>query len=227
MEQMTDEVSFGDKRVEITSYDRYKGRKGFTDRITILSSTVSHAWRHYPPRSNSSPGAFRCLSTPTQRATCCEILGAPEQRFGLTLFKYQTDDNGNLLDPTKCGGKIFFWVISETRYNELSALHAKWALLDAGEKEKQFDMTMNCTEEQYQKMTIQPCPEAHWKTKESWYKALKNREINSKEKLKSVLGKKLSLDEVKTALGVSTAASGGAAPTQASDINLDSVVDDI
>lgn len=214
------EVELGDKRVELSSFDRYKGRKGVTDCISIISSSLLRTFSHFA--SNKS---FRCLSTPEKRACCCEGAGEPSQKFGLVLFKYATLDNGDLVDSSKCAGKVMLWIISEARYEELSALDKKWPLLDRGFAEKQHDLLIKCTEEQYQKMNFTPCPTAHWKSKEPWYKALKDKERKGRDKLKTAMGRQMTELEIMELLGVSIPQQTGGTD-KAGDIDLGNILDE-
>lgn len=213
------EVSLGDKRVEIASFDRYKGRKNETDMVGVISATLLRAYTHYKDKT------FRCLSTPESRGICCEQLGEPTQRFGLVLFHYTADNKGDLIDQTKCSGKIKLWVISEAKYEELSALDKKWPLLDRGYGQPQHDMVIRCTEEQYQRMSITPCPSAHWKSKESWFKAIKDKEKKAKDRLKLALGRTMTVEEVMSLLGASIPSQTGGTE-KAGDIDLSDILDE-
>lgn len=215
-----DEVTLGDKSVEISTFERYKGRKGQTDCLAVISSVLSRAFVHWYNNKG-----FRCLSTPEKRAICCSQLGEPEQKFGLVLFQYSVDQDGNYIDMSKLQGKSRLWVISETRYEELSNIHRKWPLLDAGFGQKQHDLVVKCTEEAYQRMTFTPCPDAHWKKKQSWYDAVKGKEAKAREKLKLALGRQLNELEVMELLGASVPAQTGSTQN-ASDIDLSDVLED-
>lgn len=215
-------VTFGDKTVELSTFERYKGRKGQKDCITIIAGSLLRAHQHWHNQKG-----FRCLSTLENRAECCKQLGEPEQKFGIVLFQYTVDQEGNYVDPTKCQGKVRLWVISETRYEELTNLHRRWPLLDGGFGTKQHDILVNCTEEGYQKMTFTPTPEAHWKTKQNWYDALKAKEIKAREKLKLALGRSLTELEVMELLGTSESKSQTGSTNNAGDIDLSDVIDDV
>jgi len=219
----TDKVTLGDKNVETSQFDRYKGIKGRTDRIAILSTTLIRGFRHYHPAKRRS---FRAPSTPEIAKLVTEQLGPPEQRFALTLFHYLTDENGNLIDASKCQGRVKTWAISEARYEELSNLHRSWPLLDAGFSEGQHDMQPACTEEQYQRMNFTPCPEAHWKTKEAWYKALKEKEVQAQPKVKMTLGRQMSDTEIMEMLGTALPSQTGSTEN-AGDVDLSDITEDL
>ena len=218
----TDQVTLGDKNVETSQFDRYKGAKGRTDRIAILSATLIRGYRHYHPGKSRS---FRAPSTPEIAALVTEELGPPEQRFAFTVFHYLTDEDGHLVDDTKCQGRVKTWAISESRYEELSGLHRSWPLLDAGFGEAQHDVQILCTEEQYQRMNFTPCPDAHWKKKEAWYKALKEKEKSAQPKVKMTLGKELSDTEIMEMLGTALPSQTGGVE-HAGDVDLSDILEE-
>lgn len=214
-----DEVTLGDKTVELSTFERYKGRKGQTDCLAVISTALMRAFVHW----HNNKG-FRCLSKPENRAVCCKNLGDPEQKFGLVLFQYVVDQDGNYVDEAKLQGKPRLWIISETRYEELSNIHRKWPLLDAGFISPQHDLIVKCTEENYQRMTFTPCPKAHWKQKQTWYDAVKGKEAKAREKLKTALGRNLTELEVMELIGASTPQQPGST-ANAGDIDLSDVLD--
>jgi len=226
MNEELDQVGLADKRVETSQYDRYKGRKDNTDRLAFLSTTLQRVRTHFC-NANGQRNIFQCLSTKEKRAVCCEVLGEPGQRFGMVVFRYATDEHGELTDSAKCQGKLLYWAVSESRYEELSSIHRSWPLLDAGKREKQYDLTIKCTEESWQRMTFTPTPEAHWKRKPEWYDALKGKEEAARQKLKMVMGKKLNEQEVKDLVGAGEPVSSHP-PTQATDdIDLSNAIDEL
>lgn len=214
----TDQVSLNDKSVDIQTFDRYKGRKNVTDRIAILSSTLLRARVHYHDAKKKS---FKCLSTPTHQAPCCKHMGEPDQKFGLIVFQYLTDENGNMLTDEKLSGKVKLWVVSDSRYSELSQIHKEFPLLDAGFAEPQFDMTLKCTEEQYQRMTFTPCREAFWKKKQEWFDAIKQKANKAIPRLGKAMGNDLTELEILDLLEID---SHGTSPTSGNEIDVDDVL---
>jgi hypothetical protein len=219
--QSPEEVTFGDKRVEINRFDSYKGRKGVVDRIGILSTNLMRGYRYVYKNRNM----FRPPTTPEILQFVKAQLGEPDQRFAMVLFHYSTDDKGELLDATKCQGKPKLWVISEARYEELGAMHRQWPILDAGYGSKQHDILVRCTEEQYQRMTFTPAADAQWKKKESWYQALKAKEASAKDKLKQKIGREMSDTEIMDLLGGSAEGARQGNTDNAGDIDLSDVLD--
>jgi hypothetical protein len=213
-----DEVTLGDKKVELSNFDRFKMSKGQESLIAIISSNLLRAHNHFFNKST-----FKCLTTdPTKPAICCQQCGPATQKFGMVLFEYLSD-KGEPVDKEKCRGTLKIWIVSEARYSELSQLHSKWPLLDGGPTAPQHDFAVKCTEEQYQRMNFTPCPSAHWKSKPSWYPALKAKADKAKESLKKALGKNLTQIEVMELLGASTAQKPGGTDN-AGDIDLSDVL---
>lgn len=190
-----DNVTLGDSRVDIQTFDRYKGRKGATDRFAILSTTLIRTRTHYHEKGKTSK-TFKCLSTPGKLAACCTHKGDPDQKFGLVLFQYLTDEKGALLTDEKLTGKVKLWVVSETRYLELSAIHKEFPLLAGAFGDAQVDLMATCTEEKFQRMTFTPCNKAFWKTKEAWYDAMMSKEAKARAKLAKVMGLEMSENEI-------------------------------
>lgn len=218
-----DQVDLADKKVETNQFDRYKGRKDVTDRIAILSSKLVRTFTYYL----ELPGKkvlFRQPKSEEVLALCRERLGEPQQRFGLVLFHYRTDEKGLFADPKKCQGRPKLWVWSEARYEEISNIQRSgWPLTDAGFVEKQVDLQITCTEENFQRMQFTPCPEAHWKRNEKWYKALKEKEAKAKDKLKLALGREMSDLEIMSLFGASVPSQTGDT-ANAADIDLSDVL---
>lgn len=216
------EVTLGDPNVEISQFDRYKGSAGKTDRVAIVSMKLIRGLRYYYNKK-----AFRAPIDSALLALTKAKAGEPEQRFAMVVFHYVTDDKGALVDEAKCQGRIKIWSISETRYTELSNLHAQWPILDAGIGTPQHDVLLTCTEEKFQRMTMTPCPTAHWKTKKAWYDQLKAKEALALVKARLSLGKVLTKDELMEALG---SGDGAVAPTggvqNAGDVDLRDVLDE-
>jgi hypothetical protein len=124
---------------------------------------------------------------------------------------------------SKLRGVVCIWVVSETRYAELSGVHREWPLMDAGFQEIQHDLQIACTEEKFQRMTFTSCAKAVWKSSEAWYKALTEKEAKARGKMELGLGQDLGDDEIKALLGLSSA------PTQAtrdagSEIDITDIV---
>jgi len=220
-----DQVTLGDSRVRTSNYERYKGRKGITDRVGIISSALLRGYNYFYEGQGGQKTLFRAPTNPETLKLVKSILGEPTQRFGILLFHYSTDESGEVLDTEKLRGKIKIWVISESRYEELTLMNRQWPLLDTGYDGAQYDLNINCTEENFQRMTFTPCSTALWKKKEQWYQTLKGDEAKAKERLRWALGRELKDEEIMKMLGKS-----GPSPTTSSDsvgeIDLSDIIEE-
>jgi len=215
-----DEVSLNDKRVEVSTFDRYKGRKGMTDRLSILSSSLLRVRTHYHEAKKKS---FKCLSQPGKQAVCCKHMGEADQKFGIILFHHLTDESGDLLAPEKLSGKVKLWVITDSRYSELSTIHKEFPLLDGGYGSPQVDLLAKCTEEQFQRMNFTPCKEAHWKRKQEWYDVISSKVAKAKPRLVKAMGNELTELEILDLLQIDSEINPSLG-AGAGDIDLDDVL---
>jgi hypothetical protein len=120
-------------------------------------------------------------------------------------------------------GKIKLWVITDSRYGELTTIHKEFPLLDNGLENPQFDLLLKCTEEKFQRMTMTPTREAFWRKKKEWYDVMKAKEAKARPKLLKALGYDMSELEVMELLGVD-AAPGGMSPT-AGEISVGDIIE--
>lgn len=216
-----DAVVLGDKRVEISSFDRYKGRKDYTDRVALIWPTLTRAYVYFHNKR-----LIRAPKEPDLLALMRKHLGEPQQRFGVPIFRYATAQDGSLLEPAKCQGKVMLWGITERRFEDLTKINQAWPLLDSGFDEKQLDLSITCKEENFQNFTMQPLPEAHWKKKENWYKAIVARAKLAQDKMSIVLGRHLTRDEILQTLGAGPMSPPTGGTENAADIDLSDVIDE-
>ena len=213
-----EDVGFGDKNVETSQYRRYKGEAGRTDRIAFPIPNLKRAYVYWRNIGGQRQG-FRQPAPGPLRDLVEKEFGLPEQRFGLVILRYGTDQDGEIIEPTKCKGQFYFWILSEARYSELSDTASKWPLLDKGFGEPQHDLIVKCTETRYQRMQFTPAPEAHWKQKEAWYNAIHRKAMAAFQNLDKVIGRDLPEEELRQLLGASS--TPATPPTEGADDDLD------
>ena len=213
---------FGDDRVKISTFDRYKGRTGFVDRIAIVSP-ITRAFVHF----HGGKG-FRCMKKPDQAAADCEacsgIAGDPEQKFGVVVFHYTTDEAGALVTTEGCKGKLKLWIFSESKFVELRELNREWPLMDKGQDQEQCDIRITCEDDKWQRMKYVPTKGAHWKSKPEWYDVVKASTEKAQKRLTSTIGQERSTSEIREILGVAVpvAQTSGAG---AGDVDLSDIMD--
>jgi len=75
-------------------------------------------------------------------------------------------------------------------------------------------------------MNFTPCPEAHWKIKESWYNALKEKAKTALPKVKMTLGRQMSDVEIMEMMGTALPSQTGGTEN-AGDVDLSDITDDL
>lgn len=149
-------TSFEDESIRTYEFDLYKGRSNVIDRIGILvPGEITYGRTHFKEKV----GFFMChsdwkLSGQTEVcvkvAPCCEQLEAPDKRFACLVIHYNTDVKGTLAQPFSYTLKL--WRFSGTKYVELREANKEFPLAA-------HDLKLHCTEEQYQRITMQACKE--------------------------------------------------------------------
>lgn len=215
----TEVITLGQAGIETSNFDRYKGRKGVTDRVAFIGKNLIRGFSFYHEKKR-----FLAPTNPELLKKVKEVLGEPQQQFALVVFHYATNEDGDLHDDTKCSGKVKLWRWSEAKYDEYSALGKKWPLMNNGFGNPQHDLLIKCTEEQYQRMTTTPCPDAQWKKKEAWFKALEDKAAKAQERLSSTIGIKMSDDEILQLIGASPTNPTAGGDT-AGDVDLSDVLE--
>lgn len=147
-------TSFEDDSIRAYDFDLYKGRNGVTDRIGILvPSQITFGRVHYTQEA----GYFLCHSewklsggqeVCVKAAPCCDKLEAPRKRFACLVIHYNTLPNGALVKPFSYQLKL--WRFSDDRYIVLRETNKEFPLA-------QHDIKITCTDDKFQKMTIQAC----------------------------------------------------------------------
>jgi hypothetical protein len=187
-------------------YDKYKGKKGVTDRGAIVYSDPTAMFAgakiHFKDRF------FLC-----KKGLCCEKLGAAKWRVGAVLVKYGTDKFGVLKEPFSY--ELYPWIFSETTFIKLKAVDKEFLLTT-------HDIKISCTNEEYQHIEIVPCNESIWRVKEALRAKILKEATPIWEYIKRGIASDLSAEEIKDLL---TANTGTADPT--THVDLDSVLNKI
>lgn len=139
-------VVVGDTGIEVSRFpvERAKFSKGQRALISILSDQVVVAKTHY----DEDIGNFLCFG-----GACCQT-DLARVRYVFPIMKYETDTKGKPVGKeVKC---MAFVVGQETYQTLLDITDLKGSLT-------QFDLLVSCSDEQYQKITIQEAGEARYK----------------------------------------------------------------
>ena len=204
-EQYYEEIGFHNESVSGDKVEKYKGRKGYTDRLGFpLPSRVRIADTHYKEKH------ILC-----KKGVCCEKLGPPTKRIGCVVVQYASDKNGKLEQPFRWTVK--HWIFSGKKYEELRSINEEHQLAT-------HDLKVTCIEEQYQQLKFVPCNEAAWSKSDEQKKQI----VGAAEVVlgKIYLGANLEGDELREFLGMdSSPVAGGSDPT--SDQELDDILTNI
>ena len=217
-----DEVAFGD--VQTSTFPKYQGIQGQTDRIAVLSPKLRRSYTYYV---DDAKCRFRVEHNPPSWIT--DKLGQPEQKFALVFFKYATDTDGEILTPDKLKGKVCVWVFSETKFDQVKAKFQRYALMNG--QEDQVDLLITCTDSQWQKLDFDVCtgtdevPAAHWKKEPKWVEALNAKLADALKRADYFLGAHKTEDEIRAMLGL-TSGGGGQSPAADDDVDMSDVLAD-
>lgn len=175
------EVGFDEEDIGTNQTDRYKGRKGVTDRIAFVFPTrIKRAKVHYKDKY-----ILHKDGDPWDR------LGIPEDRLGAVIVHYRTNNKGVLEKPF--GYQLKHWVFSAKKYEDLRSLNAEWPLTE-------HDIKVTCIEEGYQQLKLIACKDAVWKKNE---KVKAQIEAEAQKLLKSIyLGADMTAEELRDHLGM-------------------------
>lgn len=222
----------GDENVGLKS-KRFKGKEGETYRVSFVWLGKKDGgeyvrfvgcMRHYVP----NVGYFLHNGPEFSRIAG----GPPKQTVATILCVWPTTRNGKINKEAFRNGEgieVKPWVFSAERYDQLRRRNEEFPL-------NEFDLTIACTDTQYQKMDLSPCRESLFRTLLA----------NNSEKGKSILAeitaavkdietsievdmaREMTLAQIREKLGGATAspASGGGGAVENVDGLLDNLLDD-
>jgi len=196
-----DEIGFDNDDIGGDSIDRWKGRKGYTDRLGFpLATRLKVSDVHYKDKY------ILC-----NKGLCCQKLGPPQKRIGAVVVQYATDKKGKLESPFRYTVK--HWVFSGKKYEDLRGVNEEWPL---GE----HDLKITCIEEQYQQLKYVATKEAVWRQKPELMERI---QAEAEAALKTIyLGSKLDNDALREHLGLDSES-----PVDDVDPTSDQELDDI
>ena len=245
---MSDLMEFGfgkdDKKVT-TKVSRYKGEAGNTDRISFV-------WWETDDDGNVILGTEEDPGTPKFVGTrrfyvqgvgyfrdkgpeYAKLAGGARSKLQIAtiIAVWPTDKDGQL---RRRGGKldsevlkdveIVPWVFSADKYDALKRRHHEWPV-------SFHDITLACTDSQYQKMDISTCKENLF-SKFVAADSVLAKEITSKiqaavedlsGQMGDIIARDLTLDQIREKMGLSTSSDLGG--SVGSDAEVDGMLDDL
>ena len=139
-------VVVGNTGIEVSRFpvERAKFSKGQRALISVLSDQVIVAKTHY----DEDIGNFLCFG-----GACCQN-DLARVRYVFPIVKYETDTKGK---PVSKEVKCMALVVGQDTYQTLLDI------MDLKGSLTQFDLLISCSDEQYQKITLQEAGEARYK----------------------------------------------------------------
>ena len=156
--------------------------------------------------------------------------GPPKQSVATILVVWPTDRKGRLNKDAFRRGEgweVKPWVFSAERYGQLKQQHEQFKLTE-------YDLSLNCTDTQYQKMTFSLCKENLFRKLyenpkgEHIAKAILEDVAKAAEGIRGDMARDLSLDKIREKLGGSSSGpvdSGGGTAENVDGL-LDNLLDD-
>jgi hypothetical protein len=118
---------------------------GQSVRIAILEESPSQMRVHY------DKFYFYCLP---KGCPACRAGSRAVDRYLIWVYLYETDDKGAVRMPFT--GSIKGWQFGRDKFAALTALFAEWGDL------RKLDLTLTCSDEKFQRMSISPARECVW-----------------------------------------------------------------
>lgn len=199
------EVGFDSEDIGGDKVDRYKGRKGYTDRLGFPLST----------RLRVADVHFKDKYVLCTKGLCCQKMEPAQKRIGCVVVQYATNKQGDLEQPFRW--QVKQWVFSGKKYEDLRGVNSEWPLAD-------HDVKVTCIEDNYQQLKYVACKNAAWTLKPEIRDQIVNEATAALKRL--YLGSKLDNDQLRELLGMESEGSVVASdPT--SEADLDNIMNQI
>jgi hypothetical protein len=207
---------------------RFKGKEGETYRVSFV-------W--FKKKEDGSPNFDKLQFTGAERHYVQSVGyflhkgpeysklagGPPKQSVATVIVVWPTDKKGKLNpDAFKRGEgfQVFSWVFSPDRYEQLHRRHEEFPLTE-------FDITIACTDTQYQKMDVSPCKDNLFRklitSDNEKAKAIGQAildEVTEIEKtIRTDLARDLTLEQIREKLGGGGASTGPSPEMTAEDVD--------
>lgn len=208
MSTFAEEIGFDDDSVSSNKFEKYQGKKGYTDRIGMCLLN---------PQSGK-PIVKKVLSHYIEGAGYVKAndytiakYGEPSLRLGTVIVQYATDKNGKLEQPFRYTTKFF--IFSAKKYELLKKANSEFPL-------ESHDLLVTCTEQEYQNLSFNSCKEAAWKLKPELKKQVEEAATRLAASLDRQLAQDLTVQQLKEKLGEDSAP----AAAEETSLNPDDVI---
>ena len=203
MADLIKQAGFGDDSLPDGQIEKYKAKVGKIDRIALV-------WIEENTDSGKKEPQFVYANTYyvdkqgyiLHKEGFNKVLKKdPKTRYATIVLVYSTDNNGEFFkdenDKPMLSYEVKPWYFSEKKFKDLRMLHKKWNLA-------QHDLEVNCSDEQFQTITIQPHQKSALTTllkNEKHGKKIKASIDHLKRELLGGLGRDIEMDQLREIMG--------------------------
>ncbi|HEC64801.1 MAG TPA: hypothetical protein ENI23_05885 [bacterium] len=164
------QMGFDNKVVESNIKDfskeefrRFRGKTGFSFRIYIFDPQLMMRLIHYYERISR-----RCLAYMGFCPGCItdsKEVGPARDMYGCNVFVYPTNKQGDIVEVGKealYSTGIYFWKFGPDKYVDIRGVTKQWGPITG------YDLFVSTKDENFQKLSIQPCPESYCVKDAGW-----------------------------------------------------------
>lgn len=153
--------------------------------------------------------------------------GAQSKMYvGTVICKWPTDSKGGLDKARFASGdfEVMSWVMSADKYRSIETRHKEFPL-------GQHDLTLACTDTQYQKLDISPCRESLFRKlyekDPERAKSIIEAAAEAAKELPRDLAQDLSLEQLRAKLGLGGGSPAGSPMASSNSADFDGMLDDL
>lgn len=190
-------VTVGDigMKVSRVPIEKYKASTQRVDRIGFVTKGVIAVKTHFV----DGVGSILCFGK-----KCCEISGVPTVRYLFPVVVYSTDNEGNIV-----GKKVDLRILSagEDLYKSIITINRATASTGGIDS---VDLLVTCTDDKYQKITLNQAGPAAWKKSTAATKLISERWASDAEYAYMAIARKVDEAAFLQLVGVEAGAGAGA-----------------
>lgn len=176
----------------------FKGIAGHTQRILLIDKAAVMVKQHYVKKAKKY---VRCIAD-SNNGYCpaCDEIGQPAMSFGANVIVYETEPDGTVVKDDRNLPKfqLALWIFGPDKFTYIRELRKEWGDL------RNHDLIVQCTDAQFQKLTIMPAASALWLQNEDLkHEVVEDFKENAYD-VEKIIGKALSPADIKIVLAGGT-----------------------
>lgn len=201
-------IGFNDPNVPSDNFPTYKPTAGRTDRLCILNGGQQIVYEHV--HFDQTLKFVVCnskrddeTSAVISESVCCANLDRADQRFGIVVFHYDADTEGDIINPNKCSGQVKIFTLTNNRYQTLGKIQKSRNIVRAPFGDPQYDILIDTPATDKNRPVFRAADECHIHTNQDWYKRI--LEVQGEAALETIpnrMGQRLTDAEIREKLGI-------------------------